>query len=963
MTDLRNRITLFLARLTFGLLLPAYLIWLMFVSHFSMQQQKEIGTSFNQLGLTLDQLEEFYEDQVFFHALLQKNFRRLDQNGFTEKKLKKLLSSLRRNFNEKLEFIVYKADGQINQTLTREKRFQYLLKNMYSTIHLLKKAFTEDPLGNPEEIEGLEKRLNLLRSYFGSFLVAEELFAPLRESMHGNCILASDASDKRMLWYYPGRNFSLVCFIDREILRRHVGARMMINRFNHNSDAEKIACIDPLTLKGSGFPEKQTEASELVAEVQKFLKFADSDRESKNFLLHLRQVSFDLVIFSYVSKAGITDPYEASAGYMFLGLKWLIIAGFLFYCLSLRYSGLCLSVKNKMLLLFVFANGLPFLITVSTGYEFFSEKKRELINSAHQESVRILREFDMRYPELTDAIAARFNQYVGQKNMRFGREKWPQTEIDKLHAMVREMQPEEAVLMQFDGEHIFYVAETSTSAEKLIAEILKRAVLFFNTRKEKSMVRKDDVFDQVTSDEVVLNFFLKMLDCFTVLGVGNNPRHSYMKFVGDDDESDFWAILGISWGRSHLLKKFIDQRLDQVRLRVKPRILAVMDPSTEKIYSQSPVADPHVTRLMRQTIRRKMISREDVVIDGKSYLFTSVIGNEISGGVLVCLYPQHIIEDKVLRLKMLVWLLILVILLVLAGFVKMFSKRLLTPVQALGEGVEHLRRRDFQYSVDYSSEDELGELVKVFNQTVDNMKELAIGTSVQESLLPPGEHCCGRIELFARSIFMTKMGGDYFDYFDLPDRQMVLFFGDVAGHGIPAAMIMAMVKAVITGNRYSFVSPSHLLSQANQCLLQLKKRGWRRMMTAQAIVMNCESGQFTVANAGHSYPYIVKKNGQSVSLVKILGMPLGSASKAAHKEEQVQLEPGDTLILYSDGIIEAHGPDLELFGYERFEQLLVSAWSNDLQQYWQNIMAANSAWAENQDDDLTFMLVRFREDS
>ncbi len=614
-----------------------------------------------------------------------------------------------------------------------------------------------------------------------------------------------------------------------------------------------------------------------------------------------------------------------------------------------------------MLLLFVFANGLPFLITVSTGYEYFSEKKKELVNSAHQESVRILREFDLRYPEITDAIAGRFNLWVDQRNQKYGREIWPQPEIDELHRMVKEMRPSEAVLMKYDGDYVFYLADTATNAEKLIAEILKRAVLFFNTRKEKDQVRKDGLFDQVTSDEVVLNFFLKMLDRFTILGVGNNPRHSYIKFVGDNDKSDFWAILGISWSRSQLMQRFIMQRIEQSHARVRPRIFAVMDPSGEKVYSTIRAQTPVTGRLMRQTVRRKMIATEDVLIDGKKYLFTSVIGNEISGAVLIALYPQQIIEDQVLHLKMMVWLLILVILLVLTSFVKMFSRRLLTPVAALGEGVEHLRQRNFNYSVAYSSEDELGQLVKVFNEAVENMKELAIGTSVQESLLPSGEHSCARIELFARSVFMTRMGGDYFDYFDIADKRMVMFFGDVAGHGIPAAMIMAMVKAVITGNRYCFTSPADLLTRSNQCLLQLKKRGWRRMMTAQAMVMDCESGEFTIANAGHSYPYLVRKNPDSVSIIKVLGMPLGSASRTSFKEISEQILPGDTLVLYSDGIIEARGVNTELFGYERFEKMLLNAWSENLQEYWENIMAVNAAWAPVQDDDLTFMLIRFKE--
>ncbi|EKD81904.1 MAG: hypothetical protein ACD_39C01579G0002, partial [uncultured bacterium] len=144
----------------------------------------------------------------------------------------------------------------------------------------------------------------------------------------------------------------------------------------------------------------------------------------------------------------------------------------------------------------------------------------------------------------------------------------------------------------------------------------------------------------------------------------------------------------------------------------------------------------------------------------------------------------------------------------------------------------------------------------------------------------------------------------------------------------------------------------------NKILQQLKKRNWRRMMTAQVVDIDCKSGTFVIASAGHCYPYIVGKNGSSAVALQINGMPLGSASNKPHAEISGEIDQDETLVFYTDGIIEAVDAKGEMFGYQRFEGLLQTAWSENLEDYWKNIMAGYNAWAVSQDDDLTFLMVR-----
>jgi sigma-B regulation protein RsbU (phosphoserine phosphatase) len=955
--DLR-KITLLLARVTFALVLPAYLVWLILVSHFTMQRESEIAGNFEILDLALDNLENLHADRAFIHAVLRKNFVMADRSDQPQKQLEKRIEAFKKLFGNHISFVVYDSNGNINKRLTEEKRFQYVLKSMFEVMVLLRQYFESDPFSDPASFDKVNQRINLLRGYFGPYLLPAHLFAPLRSGYLGNCLTVSDERERKLLWYYPGDNFSLACFVDDRLQHRQIGPQLIVENFNRGSQQEKLAFVKTRTYRNFGLPHDRGQASQLLIEVRNFESYAVSKRHSPDFLVNIRQVSPELIILSYIDKKGITAPEQLALALMLNLFKWLLVGGFIFYCLSLRYHEFYLSVQQKMLLLFVFANGLPFLVLVSTGYEFFSEKKNELINAAHQESLRILREFDLRFPEAANALAKRMNEFVDERNRRYGKEKWPEHEIEKLRELLLEIAPQEAAVLEAGGRRALYISNTSERADRLVTDMLMRALVVFNRHKVEETVKRDSMMSKVSSDDLMLHYFISMLDRFSILGAGASDRHAYLKFTGDQKNADMWGILGVSWDRQKFLQVLAPERLQQSSMAVLPRHLAVMDKKSERVFALRNIETPLTRRLMRQTSSRKLVAEQNVEIDGQKYLFTSISGNELSEGILVALYPQEIIENRIQRLQIAIALLMILVFIVLLQIVRQFSRRLLVPVGSLADGIGRIRARDFKFRVDYQSEDELGMLVKVFNQTMKDLHDLSLGTSVQVSLLPAEKYQRGAVRLFARSLFMSKMGGDYYDYFDLPDNRLGVFFGDVAGHGIPAAMIMSMAKAVIVSMQGNFAGPSDLLGRTNKILLKLKERNWRRMMTAQVIDLDCRSGNFTIANAGQCYPYIVGKNGSSATCLKVNGMPLGSASKKAHTESSAEIGADETLILYTDGIIEAVDASGEMMGYPRFEKLLQTAWAEDLEEYWKNIMAGYNCWAVNQDDDLTFLMIR-----
>lgn len=963
MTDLLQKITRGLAFIIFAICLPGWLTWVMLISHFQIQRQSLVETGYNRLSQSIMPLENYYDDRVFFHGLLQKNFAPIDNHSQPFAALAEKISAFRRMFKGRLKFIVYESDGRINQALTDEKRFHYVLKAMFGVLQELARLYEKDPATDPGGSEFISEKMQLLRGYFGPFLTEKLMLEPFQPEYRGRCLFVSDDPEKRLLWYFHGRQFSLACFVDAALLDREIGPRLIISRFNRRHHDQKLAFIKTITYDSFGLPPSMAGHTEIMIEAGKFEAYATASRASANYLSHFRQVSPELIVAAYQHAGWLPVPFSEALRTIAGAIRWLFAMSFVLFCFSLRFPGFALSVQQKIMLLFLFANGLPLLMLASTGYEFFNEKTRDLITATHQESVRVLKEFDVRFPEVGEKLARRLNTFIDDKNNRFGSEKWPEKDIAELQKLVGEIEPQEAMLYDYKGATVFRSSWAFNPSEKMVRDMLLKALEFFNREsKRKGRRIASSVLDEVSSDDLMLNDFLWFIGRFVVLNTGDSGRMSFIRMLGGNepgsDVFSAWGAFGISWDPAAFMRTFVAEKLSESINTVAPRRLLVFDRSSESIFPARASDNREIRRLMRQTLSRKLVTHENVEVAGQKYLFTAIAGNEIADGILAALYPQQLIEEQISRLKNIFLIVGLIMTFILFQVARFFARRLLVPVEELDRGISRMRERDFAYHIAYRSEDEFGDLISAFNSTLAGMKELAVGTAVQESLLPEGRFSGGRTRLFARSLFMSKMGGDYFDYYQLPDNRLGIFFGDVAGHGIPAAMIMAMVKAVIAAADKTRTEPPQLLSRANQVLLELKKRNWRRMMTAICFDFNTVTGEFTFANAGQCYPAIVAADGSGARLLENSGMPLGSSSKKLPTSFSGRLQPGETLILFTDGVIEAVDNSGEQYGYERFVSLCQASWHQDLEMFWQGIIAGYRGWATCQDDDLTFLLLR-----
>ncbi len=190
--------------------------------------------------------------------------------------------------------------------------------------------------------------------------------------------------------------------------------------------------------------------------------------------------------------------------------------------------------------------------------------------------------------------------------------------------------------------------------------------------------------------------------------------------------------------------------------------------------------------------------------------------------------------------------------------------------------------------------------------------ELQVAAGIQRTLLPKAQHRGPGFELAAASVPCRAIGGDLFDYFDLSSGALAFTLGDIAGKGPPAALLAAVLQGILRGHAHLGGTPAETMTHVNEVLVRRAVEA--RFATVLYGVLACD-GRLTYSNAGHNPPLLVGRRG--VRRLERGGLILGAFEQATYEEETLQLDPGDVLVVFSDGITEALNADGAEFGEER----------------------------------------------
>ena len=236
--------------------------------------------------------------------------------------------------------------------------------------------------------------------------------------------------------------------------------------------------------------------------------------------------------------------------------------------------------------------------------------------------------------------------------------------------------------------------------------------------------------------------------------------------------------------------------------------------------------------------------------------------------------------------------------------------------------------------------------------------ELEMARTLQQSALPSEMPTSHRYEIEARMIPTREIGGDFFDVVKLENEQIGVALADVPGTGIPAALFMTGARSVLKGTAIGASDPVTVLSEMNQILEQDNPE--TMFLTLVYLVYNPRTGEMRYANGGHPLPLIVGGDGTCSEFAPVRGVAIGLDADAAFEEEMQTLEPGATVIMYSDGVVRAKNPAGEAFGAERLKQVFEGRPPAGAGEAIQRIEEAVAAFSEGRehDDDLTVLALR-----
>lgn len=262
------------------------------------------------------------------------------------------------------------------------------------------------------------------------------------------------------------------------------------------------------------------------------------------------------------------------------------------------------------------------------------------------------------------------------------------------------------------------------------------------------------------------------------------------------------------------------------------------------------------------------------------------------------------------------------------------------PLTALADATNQIREGALEQRVEapyFLFRDEITELSENFNTMTERLQELyrslerqvreqertehelRVARRIQQLLLPKDVPRLAGWQMAASYLPAREVGGDFYDFLSLPDDRLGLIIGDATDKGIPAALVMATTRSTLRATASRLVSPGLSLARVNDLLCP--EFPPHMFVTCLYAVLDPKSGRLQYANAGHSLPY--RRTNGSVAELRATGMPLGLMPAMDYEERETTLEVGESLLLYSDGLIEAHNPEREMFSCPRLESLLL----------------------------------------
>ncbi|MBN2159694.1 MAG: SpoIIE family protein phosphatase [Spirochaetes bacterium] len=324
---------------------------------------------------------------------------------------------------------------------------------------------------------------------------------------------------------------------------------------------------------------------------------------------------------------------------------------------------------------------------------------------------------------------------------------------------------------------------------------------------------------------------------------------------------------------------------------------------------------------------------------GKIYDFSKTVLNKFDrrkiGTVIIGLSDVVIRKEIMNLVKFIVPISLVFLGIAIVGAVVLASITI-RPVKALSHGAEIIGKGNLDYRIDINTGDELGQLAREFNQMTVQIKDakkkeiesrimeeqIEMAKEIQEGLNPTAFYNRNGIQIKGHTKAARGVGGDYFDYIDINNSKVGALISDVSGKGVPASLIMVMIRTVFTSYiTRSDVDCASVVRAINDSLGV--DFAMDKFATLFFMIYDRETQELSFSNAGHGPLFCYRSSMNSCTITKLDGIPIGIMEDTEYKQGRVKLNVGDIVVLYTDGVTEMRNEQGEEFGIQRLNKLVV----------------------------------------
>ncbi len=398
------------------------------------------------------------------------------------------------------------------------------------------------------------------------------------------------------------------------------------------------------------------------------------------------------------------------------------------------------------------------------------------------------------------------------------------------------------------------------------------------------------------------------------------------------------------------------------------------------------VAEEREDKDLRE-IGRKMIRGESgfipfrsIASDKKCWMYYTPLPS--NGWSLAVLFPQDEFTADIDRLSRIVILLGVFGLLLLSLAVTLIARSITRPLGAMARATEAIAKGNLDIELPVlRSKDEVGRLSDSFDNMKTSLKlyikeltettaakeriesELKVAHDIQMSFLPklfPPFPERKEFNIYATLEPAREVGGDLYDFFLLGEDRLFFLIGDVSGKGVPAALFMVVTKTILKRTAEKCVDPSLVLTEVNKELCRDNEP--MMFVTLFCGLLNFKTGDLLFSNAGHNPPVIIR-SGQKPEWLKVPdGIVLGVMEDAAYRTERIPLDPGDKILLYTDGVTEARNREKDFYAEKRFMSAVERANSGSVEAVIKEVLRSVKEFMEGESlwDDITLLALQFK---